>query len=158
MATKHQRMQRAIHLYKEQTGKKEIDMKEVAKWAAAHGWELPRPENQLDRLAHEFSLAAREEVQRDAKTGHPYRVNHAVKLIRHGGQLTLWVDIDEAPRRRIHRSLQQRREQMIGDGFQLTLDADHWNRYHPTEKPIRIELDFHDDVEWRKNSPQEKAN
>ena len=47
---------------------------------------------------------------------------------------------------------------MIGDGLQLTLDADHWNRIHPAEKPIQIPLDFHDDVEWRKNAPLEKAS
>jgi hypothetical protein len=51
-----------------------------------------------------------------------------------------------------------RRNQMIGDGLQLTLDADHWNRIHPDEKPIQIPLDFYDDVQWRKNSPKEKAS
>jgi hypothetical protein len=55
------------------------------------------------------------------------------------------------------RSLQQRREQMVGDGLQLSFDSDHWNRIHPDEEPIKIELDFTDDVEWRKNAPDDKT-
>ncbi len=55
----------------------------------------------------------------------------------------------------MHKSLQLRREQMVGDGLQLTFDADHWNNIHPGEEPIVMELDFTLDVEWRKNGPQE---
>lgn len=69
MSTLHQRMQRTFRMYKEQTGKKEIDMKEVAKWAIAQGWPLPKPVSPIDRLAHDFAQAAREEVRRDAVTG-----------------------------------------------------------------------------------------
>ena len=48
-----------------------------------------------------------------------------------------------------------RREQMVGDGYQLTLDADHWNGRNPKEDPITIPLDFTEDVQWRKNTPDE---
>ena len=54
MSTIHQRMQRMMRLYKEKTGKKEIDMKELAKWAALQGWEFPKPVSPLDRLAQDF--------------------------------------------------------------------------------------------------------
>jgi len=53
------------------------------------------------------------------------------------------------------RSLGIRREQMVGDGLMLSYDADHWNRIHPDQEPIQIELDFTDDVAWRKNAPNE---
>jgi hypothetical protein len=56
------------------------------------------------------------------------------------------------------KSLIARREQMVGDGYQLTLDADHWNGIHSDEKPIIIPMDFTDDVEWRKNAPEDKKN
>jgi len=69
--------------------------------------------------------------------------------------LHLWIDIDEAPRKHIHKSLIARREQMVGDGLHLTLDADHWNNIHPAEEPIVMPLDFTDDIEWRKNAPDE---
>jgi hypothetical protein len=76
--------------------------------------------------------------------------------VRRGSQqLALWVDIDEAPRKPILKCLIQRREQMVGDGLQLTLDADHWNSIHPEEEPIELPLDLGPDVEWRKNAPDE---
>jgi len=48
MATKHQQMQRIIHQFKYETGKKEVDMHDVVKWAIAHGWPLPTPADHLN--------------------------------------------------------------------------------------------------------------
>ena len=73
------------------------------------------------------------------------------------GTLWSWIDIDEAPRAPVYKSLQARREQMVGDGLQLTLDADHWNSIHMDEKPIVMEMDFGPDIEWRKNGADEQA-
>jgi len=111
----------------------------------------------IDRLAREFSQAAREEIRHDKKTGKPYRANHAVTDGYGAKQPTLWVDIDEAPRKPMLKSLVQRREQMVGDGLQLTLDATHWNNIHPEEDPINLPLDLTDDVQWRLNAPDEAA-
>ena len=47
---------------------------------------------------------------------------------------------------------------MVGDTLQLDLDAEHWNNIHPEEQPIQLPLDFTDDVEWRKNAPDEEAS
>jgi len=78
-------------------------------------------------------------------------------ISRVGRQLAfVWIDIDEAPRAKIFKSLMQRREQMIGDGLQLTLDSDHWNSVNPTEDPLVIPMDFEDDIKWRKNAPDEE--
>ena len=158
MATKHEEMQYMIRRYKEETGKKEIDMKDVARWALLNGWPAPKPVDPVDRFARDLSKAAREEIRNDAKTGRPYRANHAVITEVGGQQAIVWIDIDEAPRKPMHKSLIQRREQMIGDGLQLTLDADHWNSINPTENPIVIPMDFTDDVEWRKNAPDLNEN
>ena len=51
-----------------------------------------------------------------------------------------------------------RREQMIGDALQLTLDLDHWNSINPAEEPITADLDLTDEVEWRKNAPDERKD
>jgi hypothetical protein len=155
MATRHQEMQRLIRHYKDVTQKTEVNMHDVAQFAAGKGWPLPRPVTALDRLAKEFSQAAREEIRHDKKTGKPYRANHAITEGYGAKQLTLWVDIDEAPRKPMLKSLVQRREQMVGDGLQLTLDAMHWNNIHPKEEPIKLPLDLTDDVEWRLNAPDE---
>lgn len=157
MANKSQMMQRLIRLYKEETGEKEVDMHKVAEFAVRKGWSLPKPTNPMDELAKQFSRAARSEIRRDKDTGRPYRANHAVSTMQGSVQLTFWVDIDEASRRVMHKSLINRREQMVGDGLQLTLDADHWNSVNPNEEPITIPMDFTDDIEWRKNTPDEEV-
>lgn len=69
--------------------------------------------------------------------------------------MTLWTDIDVAPRYVAHKSFQQRREQMIGDAVQLTFDVMHWNRVNEIDEPIEMPMDFTDDVQWRMNAPDE---
>ena len=157
MAMKKQEMQRIIRLYKTQTGETAVDMHRVAEFAQGLGWPIPTPVDPLDRLATQFSQAAREEFKHDTTTGRPYRVNHAIPHPRSDrrGQFYLWVDIDEAPRGQMLKSLISRRQQMVGDALQLDLDGEHWNNVNPDETPIQIPLDFTYDVEWAKNAPPE---
>lgn len=145
-----------IRYYKQFTGKTDVNMKEVAKLAQKMGWTLPKPADPLDLLAQQFADAARQEVRRDKKTGSPYRVYHAVRVTQGDQQLSFWIDIDEAPRKKMVKSVVMRREQMVGDGLQLTFDVEHWNRVNPTEEAIPVLLDLTDDVEWRRNAPNEK--
>lgn len=147
--------QRLIRAWKDETGETEIDMHKVAAYAVSKGWPLPRPKDPLELLAREFTDAAREEISTDPKTGRPYRVYHSVPV--QNGQTTLfhWVDIREAPRKVMHKSLINRREQMVGDGLQLTFDAMFWNSLHPTEDPIQLPMDLGPDIEWRMNAPDE---
>ncbi len=157
MSTKRRQMQKLIRFYKDETGEKEVDMHKIAAYAVKKGWQLPKPADPIDLLAKQFSSAAREEIRHDSTTGRPYRANHAMTTVQGTKQLTLWIDIDEAPRKSMLKSLINRREQMVGDGVQLTLDADHWNSIHPNEEPIVMPMDFTDDVEWRKNAPDEEG-
>lgn len=154
---KQQEMQRFIRLYREHAGSQSVDMHDVAKFAAERGWPLPKPKSALDRLAEQFSGAAREEFRKDQFTGRPYRANLAVTTWHGKEQLTLWTDIDEAPRDIAHKAFRQRREQMVGDAVQLSFDVEHWNRVNPSDEAIPMEMDFTDDVEWRKNAPDEEA-
>jgi hypothetical protein len=153
--SKRGEMQRVIRSYKDETGEREVDMHKVAKWAISKGWPLPKPVSPLDLLAKEFTGAAREEIKYDKETGDPYRVYHSIS-VKHGEtQLHLFLDIDEAPRHQILKSLVSRREQMVGDGLQLTFDMEHWNRVNPKEEPIAIPMDLAPDIEWRKNAPDD---
>lgn len=153
--SKTKKLQNFIRYFKEETGKKEIDMHEVAAFALKKGWKLAPVISGLDQLAREFSRAAREEIRHDKKTGRSYRANHAYTRRYGDKQLTLWIDIDEADRKPMANSVYLRREQMIGDALQLNLDLEHWNNIHPDEEPITVDLDLTDDVEWRKNAPDE---
>lgn len=145
-------MERLIRLYREESGKVEIDMHDVATFALRKGWRMPTPPTAVDLLARQFSDIARTQIRHDKKTGRPYRANHAVPVYT-GGQLAFaWVDIDdpEVKRPTMHKSLMKRREQMVDDGVQLCLDADHWNSLHSDEEPIAPPMDFTLDVQIRK--------
>ena len=157
VSTKAQRHQNIIRLYRERTGSDSVDMHEVAKFAMEMGYQMPKPKSAVDMLAEQLSAAAREEVRRDSVTGQPYRANLAVVQWVNGAQLTLWHDIDVAPRRIAHRAFIQRRDQMVGDAVQLTLDVNHWNRVNEQEEQIVMPLDFTEDVEWRLNAPDQDS-
>ena len=157
--TKAEEIQALARLYKGETGATDIDIADLVEWAVTTmGWPLPVPATPKDRLTQTFKRALREEVRHDGKTGRPYRANHAVPVGESAqGTLWRWVDIDTAPRKQVHKSLVLRREQMVDDGVQLSLDMDHWNSTHPNELPIEIVFDFEDDVEWRKAALDEQA-
>lgn len=139
-----------IKRYMHQTGKKDaIDMLEVADFAISIGIVIPKPKSAREILARQLADVAREETRKDKTTGLPYRALHSYKQTIGCRQQQLWLDIDFAPRPKIHKSLIMRREQMVGDGYQLTLDAMHWNNCHPNDEPIIIPLDFTDDIEER---------
>ena len=145
-------MQRFLRYYREETGEQELDMHKVAEFAASKGWPLPSPQSPIDLLAKRFTEAAREETDYDQKTGNPYRVYHAIPVTT--GQLSffVYVDINQATRPRMLKSLVNRREQMVSDGVQLTFDMEHWNGIHPEEEPITLPMDLTLDIEWRKGA------
>ncbi len=148
-------MQRIIKMYREDTGEQSVDMHDVARFAEKKGWKMPVPKTPIELLAGQFSDAAREETRRDEVTGRPYRANLAVTTWTGSGQMTLWTDIDDAPRHVAHKSFTQRREQMVGDALHLSLDIDHWNRVNESDVPIQMPMDLSQDVEWRLNAPRD---
>ena len=50
------------------------------------------------------------------------------------------------------RSFNLRREQMVGDGLQLSYDADHWNARNQDKKQINMNFDLGFDIELRKHA------
>lgn len=148
MSEKHRIMQHIIEDWQHETGNEEIDMKAVALYAMSKGWPSPAPLTPEERLAKEFSQAAREATKKDEVTGEDYRVYHAVKMDGQG-QGVFWVNIDTAPRKHMVKSAFARREQAVGDMVQLTLDLNHWNRINPTEESILAEGDLSPDIAER---------
>lgn len=71
--------------------------------------------------------------------------------------LYLWIDIDQAPRGPMLKSLVKRREQIVGDVVQMTFDQEHWNSVNPAEVPSIMQNDFMPDVEWSRNGPDAKS-
>lgn len=150
--TKKKDLQRLIRAYKDDTGEREVDMHKVAHYAEEKGWPMPVPADPLELFAKQLSEAAREQIAHDEVTGQPYRVNHAIPVrLKDGKQLHLWIDIDEAERGPMLKSLVNRREQMVGDGLQLKFDEQHWNRIHEGEEPIDLPMDLDFDIQLRMN-------
>lgn len=148
-------MQRIIQWYRQETGDDTVDMHKVAQFAVDRGWKLPQPKDPMAHLAEQFADAAREQTRVDERTGKPYRANLAVVNHTGTGQITLWGDIDTAPRKFAQKAFIQRREHMVGEAVQLTLDVAHWNRVNVQEEPIVMPMDFTDDVEERLNAPND---
>jgi hypothetical protein len=57
------------------------------------------------------------------------------------------MDDEKAPRDHFVRSFAQRRQQIVGDCYQLKTDVDVYNSKSPEKQPIQVPLDFTLDVE-----------
>ena len=144
--------QRFIRYYKSETGESEIDMKKVAEYAKKKGWEMPRPQSDIDMLAKLFADDAQAERRYDDETKRPYRAYQALPAGPTQMNLFFYVDTDEATRPQMHKSSVIRREGIVTDGYNLELDLDHWNRVHSDEEAIVLPMDLTMDIAIRKAS------
>jgi len=154
--TKFEEMQRFVRYYKEVNKKTVVTMAEVTQAAIKQGWPIPPPISGEERLMKQFADAEREEIRHDKATKQPYRANLAMTQRLAGGkQLALWIDTDEANRSQMVLAMGKYREQMVGEAVIGTNTVNHWNRIHPTEKPLQFPLDFKEETDWRLNAPLE---
>ena len=148
-------LQKIIRLYREETGLAELDIVEIARFALRKGWPMPTPKTPLELLASQIRDAARQDVRKDKSSGRPYRAYHAVPAVDAKGQGTFyWIDIDDPATTfaNMRKSMVRRREQMVDDGVQLSLDLDHWNSIRVVEERIALPMDLELDIEWRKSA------
>lgn len=115
-------------------------------WGVAKGLLAPPEVDPLDKLAEDMATALREEYRKD-KLGRRYRVNHAVRVSKHGVQYTFWGVMDHSDKPFMENAFGQRRKQIVGDCLQLKTDADVYNSKHPDQDPFQVVLDFTADVE-----------
>lgn len=125
-----------------------IDPHAVAEWAFRNGLHKPSLKTVIDAIATDIAQLFREEYRTDS-LGQRYRAKHAVRSKKGNKTMSLWADIDDdrAPREHFVKSFAQRRNQIVGDCFQLKTDVDVYNAKNPTQRPIQIPLDFSYDVE-----------
>lgn len=146
MAAYSQQMQDIFRKYQEEVSPDPADLRDVAAWAIKEGLWHPKPADVHARFAQEMADALREEYRTD-KAGRRYRAKHAIRATNYDGkQMSLWDDIDTAPRAHMEKAFAQRRRGIVGDSHQLRLDVDHFNSVHPEEEPVQLILDFTDDV------------
>ena len=152
--------QKFIRHWQETTGKDEIDLNEVADLALKMGWDAPPPVSPRERLAKQFKDAARQDVRHDRRTGRPYRGYHAVPTHTADGQLVFsYIDIDN-PRTKpqsFRKACVTRREQSVGDMYQLFLDQTHWNDTRPADQQVEVlPADLGFDIELRLAADDER--
>lgn len=125
-----------------------LDPHLVAEWAYKNGLHKPSVRTIVDAIATDISQVFREEYRTD-EIGQRYRAKHAVRSKQGGKSMSLWADMDDerAPRGHFVRSFAQRRQQIVGDCFQLKTDVDVYNAKDTSQKPIQMPLDFAYDVE-----------
>jgi len=78
--------------------------------------------------------------------GRRVRAKHAARFEEGGRQKTLWADITTASRNHMAVALQQRRQQVVGDCWQLKMDVDSYNDNKSPGDPIQMIFDFTDDL------------
>jgi hypothetical protein len=125
-----------------------LDPHEVAAWAYRHGLHKPSMRTVLDAIAADIAQMFREDYRTD-KNGQRYRAMHAVRSKSGDKTLSLWADMDDerAPRSHFVKSFAQRRQQIVGDSYQLKTDVDVYNDKNADKPPIQIQLNFTLDVE-----------
>lgn len=149
MANRNEKLQTIWHQYETEYEHSPTSARQAIEWAVSSGLlELPYIDP-YDVLASQMAQALREEYQTDEK-GRRYRVNHAVRVNESGVQLTFWATLGYAPHDHMEKAFAQRREQIIGDCFQLKTDVDVYNDLNQGKRPnIQLVLDFTDDIAER---------
>jgi hypothetical protein len=149
----HQQLQAYIEEYRRNVHDGPLQVADVAAWLIRDGRWAPSPQAAIGLLARDLSEALRTQYTTDA-AGRRVRRKHAVRLhdTRPDGskqQLVLWVDIALASPQFMQQSIQQRREAIADDCWQLKQDLDSFNQYHNPAEPLQVMLDFSEDVEER---------
>jgi hypothetical protein len=145
MGTRKELLQKLWKRYEEEHDRLPASARDVVTWAVEQELlELPDIDP-YDILADQMANALREEYATDSYGRH-YRVNHAVRVTRHGVQTTFWAIMGFAPREHMQKAFTQRRNQIIGDCFQLKVDVDVYNDLNQDQPAIQLVLDFSDDV------------
>ena len=145
MAKCSEQMQAIFDRYTEEVDSSPVSLDNVAAWAIEQGLYRPQPRDVVKLCREALAESLRQEKRIDAQ-GRKYRAKHSVRTNIGGVQLSLWADIDNAPRSFMEKSFSQRRKAIADDCFQVKQDVDHFNDENPTELPIQIVLDFTDDV------------
>ncbi len=145
MATFSEQMQAIFDRYTAEVDSSPVSLDNVAAWAIEQGLYRPAPRDVVKLCREALAESLRQEKRIDAK-GRKYRAKHSVRTNIGGVQLSLWADIDNAPRSFMEKSFSQRRKSIADDCFQVKQDIDHFNDENPDELPIQIVLDFTDDV------------
>jgi hypothetical protein len=137
-------------------GDKPVALDEVYDFAARHHLWAPPPYDVKKQFRKDMAKALRDGYFLDDR-GRPVRRYHAAKRVHCDAfgvyvQQMLWADmLSDPPPQRDHMevALKGRREQIVGDCYQLKIDVEYYNDKHSPDAPIRMLWDFTNDMNDR---------
>lgn len=145
LANYTEQLQAIFDQYTREAGTEPVSLDAVAEWAVARGLFFP-PARSVVKLCREALADSLRQEKRVDSDGRVYRAKHSTRTSVGGVQLTLWADIDSAPRSFMEQSFAQRRKGIAADCYQIKQDVDHFNAERAVEHPIQMIIDFTDDV------------
>ena len=119
--------------------------RQIAAWAYNTGRWQPKAGNVIKQCAEDISRALREEYYTDPQ-GRSVRTKHAALVKQGDRQLMMWDDIRSAEPEHMQRSVQLRRQQIVGDCCQLKRDCDSYSDNNPHGAQLLLNLNFEKDV------------
>lgn len=143
--TQTEHLQQIVRQYQEDGQPWPATTRQIAGWALRKELLAPPRDTIIGYFSEQLSRAMREEYYVDPQ-GRTVRRKHAARMLLHGEQRTLWDDIRTAEPQHMRIAFQQRRQQVVGDCWQLKLDADSYNENRNTDPPIQMVFDFTQDL------------
>lgn len=140
-----EQMQSLWHEFEEVHGQEPTTTRECFEWAYKNKRWAPRSTDMAQIFNKEMTDALRQEYRIDA-SGRKYRAKVCIKEKIGPVQMTLWGDSDRVTPQFFKRSVHQRRNGVSHVCHQLKQDVDHFNEYRDASEPIKLILDFTDDV------------
>jgi hypothetical protein len=157
LANYAEQMQAIFEQYTSEMGTNPVSLDMVAEWAVREGLFFPAARSVVKLCREALAESLRQEKRTDGE-GRVYRAKHSTRTSVGGVQLTLWADIDTAPRSFMEQSFAQRRKGIAADCFQIKQDVDHFNAERSAGAPIQMILDFTDDVAEMEASKSHKGD
>lgn len=148
MSRYYEQMQKLVEEYRDAGNPWPAKSRDMASWLIRNNKWNRGESTIIDLCARDISRAMREEYHTDPQ-GRRVRTKHAAKFPAPGteeGQMTLWHDIRNAPRKFMECSFANRRNQIVGDCVQLNTDVKSYNENVSKDDPIPMLFDMTDDV------------
>ena len=143
-STMNEQMLEIVELYVAAGGKMPIDLDDLAHFAIKNGHWKKHGSTPLQLCKRDFARALREQYHTDAQ-GRQVRTYHAAKK----KQQVFWADMRDAPPEHMELAFQQRRNQIVGDCWQLKQDVDSFNDNNRHGASYQLTLDFGEDIAER---------
>lgn len=141
--SRDKKLQRLAQEYWNTHGDKEQDLDEAARWILGTGRYQCEPITPHQQVKQELARALRNAKFTDEE-GNEIRRAHPIRL----KQQVLWSFIEDAPPEHMRLSLQQRRQGILANCHQHSLDTNWYNRHNKFGAQLQLfDYDFNKDLE-----------